>query len=255
MKFIIVGYGAVAATLLPMLFDELGDKISSLTIIDPLSTNDNSQSTVFPATFVRTRLTPANYKHILINLDANTFLLNLSVDVSSLDLVVYCQERGAKYLDTCIEPWAGHYSNHNIDFKYRTNYHLREGMLALKQKFKGEFTILLSIAFDEITSTRAYKQDFELFDSLGPSCLSTWIRNAAKDEAAHYGNAIKILKLRHQPRLKEAPAVLESILTHETSQTFTYNNTFIFDHDTDDFSHDLLRHSKTTIIETLERHQ
>ncbi|MGB5957853.1 hypothetical protein [Pseudomonas sp.] len=118
-----------------------------------------------------------------------------------------------------------------------------------------EFTILLSIAFDEITSTRAYKQDFELFDSLGPSCLSTWIRNAAKDEAAHYGNAIKILKLRHQPRLKEAPAVLESILAHETSQTFTYNNTFIFDHDTDDFSPDLLRHSKSTIIDTLERHQ
>src|SRR5690606_2983838 len=118
-----------------------------------------------------------------------------------------------------------------------------------------EFTILLSIAFDEITSTRAYKQDFELFDSLGPSCLSTWIRNAAKDEAAHYGNAIKILKLRHQPRLKEAPAVLESILAHETSQTFIYNNTFIFYNDTDDFSPDLLRHSKSTIIDTLERHQ
>lgn len=53
-----------------------------------------------------------------------------------------------------------------------------------------KFTILVSIAFDEITSTRAHKQDFKLFDSLGPDCLSVWIRNAAKDEAAHYGNAI-----------------------------------------------------------------
>lgn len=116
-----------------------------------------------------------------------------------------------------------------------------------------EFTILLSIAFDEITSTRAYKQDFDFFDSLGPSCLSTWIRNAARDEAAHYGNAIKLLKLHHQPRLKEAPDILDSILAYETSQTFTYNNTFIFDHDTDDFSHDLLLHSKNTIIEVLRR--
>ncbi|MCY1553441.1 hypothetical protein D9M68_899250 [compost metagenome] len=57
-----------------------------------------------------------------------------------------------------------------------------------------EFTILVSIAFDEITSTRAYKQDFKLFDSLGPRCLSTWIRNAARDEAAHYGNALKLIK-------------------------------------------------------------
>lgn len=116
-----------------------------------------------------------------------------------------------------------------------------------------EFTILLSIAFDEITSTRAYKQDFYLFDSLGPLCLSTWIRNAARDEAAHYGNAMKLLKLNHSSRFEEAPRLLDNIVSFESSQGYAYKNTFIFDHDTDDFSTALLNHSRSTILEVLGR--
>ncbi|QXI32220.1 MULTISPECIES: hypothetical protein [Pseudomonas] len=116
-----------------------------------------------------------------------------------------------------------------------------------------EFTILVSIAFDEITSTRAYKQDFKLFDSLGPDCLSEWIRNAAKDEAAHYGNAIKLLKKNHSSRFNELPVILDKIVSLETSDGFGYNNTFIFDHDTDDFSNELLIDSKNTILEVLGR--
>lgn len=142
-------------------------------------------------------------------------------------------------------------SEHLIEEELKTR---QPNFEAIEEFMADEFSILLSIAFDEITSTRAYRQDFNLFDSLGPSCLSTWIRNAAKDEAAHYGNAIKILKLRHKPRLKESSAILDKILAHETSSAFTYNNTFIFDHDTDDFSHDLLKLSKTTIMDVLERH-
>ena len=42
---------------------------------------------------------------------AGDFLLNLSVDVSSVALIALCQERGALYLDTCIEPWAGGYTD------------------------------------------------------------------------------------------------------------------------------------------------
>jgi len=116
-----------------------------------------------------------------------------------------------------------------------------------------EFTILLSIAFDEITSTRAYKQDFYLFDALGPACLSNWVRNAARDEAAHYGNAIKILKLNHTSRFEEANNILDNIVNFESSGTFNYHNTFIFDHDTDDFSSSLLNRSRSTVLEVLGR--
>ncbi len=60
------------------------------------------------------------------------FLLNVSVDVSSVALIRYCWERGAMYLDTCIEPWPGGYTDPTIPAERRTNYALREEALALR---------------------------------------------------------------------------------------------------------------------------
>ena len=60
------------------------------------------------------------------------FLLNVSVDVSSVALVKFCWEKGAMYLDTCIEPWPGGYTDPTIPRARRTNYALREEALALR---------------------------------------------------------------------------------------------------------------------------
>ena len=59
------------------------------------------------------------------------FLLNLSVDVSSIALIKFAHENGALYLDTCIEPWPGGYTDPTISPSRRTNYALREEALAL----------------------------------------------------------------------------------------------------------------------------
>jgi homospermidine synthase len=59
------------------------------------------------------------------------FLLNLSVDVSSVALIGFCQERDVLYLDTCIEPWAGGYTDPSLTPSQRSNYALRESALAL----------------------------------------------------------------------------------------------------------------------------
>ena len=60
-------------------------------------------------------------------------LLNLSVGVSSVDLIVLCRERGALYLDTSVEPWHGQYTDASLAPAARTNYALREAALALRQ--------------------------------------------------------------------------------------------------------------------------
>jgi homospermidine synthase len=54
------------------------------------------------------------------------------VDVSSAALIKLCWERGAMYLDTCIEPWHGGYTDPTLSHAKRTNYALREEALALK---------------------------------------------------------------------------------------------------------------------------
>src|SRR5258708_15854922 len=61
------------------------------------------------------------------------FLLNVSVEVSSLSLVELCRKKGALYLDTCIEPWPGGYTDPSLSPSLRSNYALRESALKLRQ--------------------------------------------------------------------------------------------------------------------------
>jgi homospermidine synthase len=67
-------------------------------------------------------------------LDRGDFCLNLSVEVSSLALIELCARKGALYLDTCIEPWPGGYTDTNLSPSERSNYALRERALALRDK-------------------------------------------------------------------------------------------------------------------------
>ncbi|MCZ7653550.1 MAG: saccharopine dehydrogenase NADP-binding domain-containing protein [Rhodocyclaceae bacterium] len=47
-------------------------------------------------------------------LSSGDFLVNCSSDVSSVALVALCQSLGALYVDTCIEPWAGGYTDASV---------------------------------------------------------------------------------------------------------------------------------------------
>lgn len=88
-------------------------------------------------------LTRANYRDILVpRLSEGDFLLNLSVDVSSVALMELCAERGAMYLDTCIEPWAGGYTDTSISPSLRSNYAEREDALSLRRKYPAGPTII-----------------------------------------------------------------------------------------------------------------
>ena len=61
-------------------------------------------------------------------------ILNLSVEVSSIDMIEWCQKNGVLYPDTCIEPWADYYDNPKIPEEQRTNYFLRHSVLEEAKK-------------------------------------------------------------------------------------------------------------------------
>jgi len=95
--------------------------------------------------FIAATLTRGNYRAVLDPLlGRGDFLLNVSVDVSSLALIEFCAERGALYLDTCIEPWPGGYTDPSLPPAARSNYALREGALALRRRFPGGPTAVLT---------------------------------------------------------------------------------------------------------------
>jgi homospermidine synthase len=68
------------------------------------------------------------------------FCVNLSVDTGSVDLMRLCRKLGALYVDTVIEPWLGFYFDASKDNADRTNYALRETLVAEKHKHPGGTT-------------------------------------------------------------------------------------------------------------------
>ncbi len=55
------------------------------------------------------------------------------MDVSSVDLLAFCRDKGLLYLDTCIEPWLGGYTDTSLSPSRRSNYALREQALSLRR--------------------------------------------------------------------------------------------------------------------------
>lgn len=131
-RLLIVGFGSIGQGVLPLILRHIGVPAAQIRIVT--ATDDGrAQAEAAGAVFLRCTLTPDNHRAVLEPLLApGDFLLNLSVDVSSLALVRLCQQRGALYLDTCIEPWAGGYADPALSPAERSNYALREAALALR---------------------------------------------------------------------------------------------------------------------------
>ena len=70
------------------------------------------------------------------------FCVNLSVDTSSLDIMRFCREIGALYIDTVVEPWPGFYFDTARGNASRTNYALRETVQAERRANPGGSTAI-----------------------------------------------------------------------------------------------------------------
>lgn len=135
LRVLMVGYGSIGQALTPLLFKHFpGIKDGSFSVI----TADNRGEGIaleYGLTHNVRALTRDNLTEELSPFCANVdILINVSVDVSSVALIEWCQANGVLYIDTCVEPWAGGYAHD--DPALNTNYHLREQALALKGKGK-----------------------------------------------------------------------------------------------------------------------
>jgi homospermidine synthase len=129
-KLVMVGFGSIGQATLPLLLRHLDLRPQQITIVAP-SGKGAAIAREFGVALVQHTLTRENHRAVLEPLLENgDFLLNVSVDVSSLALIELCRRRGALYLDTCIEPWPGGYTDASTPAAQRTNYALREAVLA-----------------------------------------------------------------------------------------------------------------------------
>lgn len=84
MNIVLIGYGTIASALMPNLLTEFGRDIKSLKVIDPCGAKKPSAEFVSPVTWVAESITRDNLEELLCDLDAESFVVNLSVDVSSV---------------------------------------------------------------------------------------------------------------------------------------------------------------------------
>jgi homospermidine synthase len=143
-RLTMVGFGSIGQGVLPLLLRHIVIDPARITIVTAEARGAEIAAS-YGVKFIETALTRENYAATLRSLVGDgDVLLNVSVDVSSTALVEFCQQRGALYLDTCIEPWPGGYTDPNLPPAARSNYALRESALTLRRKFPHGPTAVLT---------------------------------------------------------------------------------------------------------------
>src|SRR5580692_2450492 len=113
-RLVIIGFGSIGQGVLPLILRHIGVAPERITIVTA-EPRGHEVAARYGVTFVETALTRENYRAVLDPLvGPGDFLLNVSVDVASVALVELCQKKGVLYLDTCIEPWPGGYTDPNL---------------------------------------------------------------------------------------------------------------------------------------------
>ena len=137
---VMIGFGSIGRGTLPLIERHFKFDKSRLVVVDPSEENRKLLDERGIA-FVQEAVTRKNYKSLLTPLltrgGGRGFCVNLSVDTGSVDLMRLCRKLGALYVDTVVEPWLGFYFDAKADNASRTNYALRETLLAEKRANPG----------------------------------------------------------------------------------------------------------------------
>lgn len=134
---VMIGFGSIGKGCLPLIERHFKFDKSKMVVIDPVD-RDRHLLDERGIRFLKLGLTAENYEQILTPLLKSdvgpSFCVNLSVDVSSLDVMKLSRQIGAFYIDTVVEPWTGFYFDASKKSSARTNYALRETILEEKEK-------------------------------------------------------------------------------------------------------------------------
>ncbi len=142
---VLIGFGSIGRGILPLIERHFDFDKSRFTVIDPVDAHRRLLDERGLA-FLQEKLTPENYRQILTPLltkgGGQPFIVNLSVDVSSLAIIKLARELKALYVDTVVEPWPGFYFDKNKGNDARTNYALRETILEERRNNPGGATAI-----------------------------------------------------------------------------------------------------------------
>jgi homospermidine synthase len=142
---VMIGFGSIGKGTLPLIERHFEYDKRHFVVIDP----DDADRRLLDERgikFVHMPITRENYREVLTRFltagGGQGFCVNLSVDTSSLAIMEHCQEIGALYIDTVVEPWPGFYFDKNLGAETRSNYALRETILEARRRKPGGATAI-----------------------------------------------------------------------------------------------------------------
>lgn len=185
---LILGFGSVGKAVLPLLLRHIEMAPKKIKIVAPHEDSEGICAE-YGVQFIQQELTKDNFHSFLDeHLKEDDFLLNLSVDVSSLSLIEYCWRKNIFYLDTCIEPWPGRYTDASAPPSKRSNYRLREDLLSFRLDKQAGRTAVVTQGANPGLASVLVKQALENIardcdlDFAPPRCREDWARLARQLE-------------------------------------------------------------------------
>ena len=140
---VMIGFGSIGKGTLPLIERHFKFDRSRVIVIDP---NDADHALLDERNirYMKAAVTKENYRALLSPLltegAGQGFCVNLSVDTSSVAIMELCRELDVLYIDTVVEPWTGFYFDTTLGPEARSNYALRETMLAARRRNPGGTT-------------------------------------------------------------------------------------------------------------------
>ncbi|RYI22130.1 MAG: homospermidine synthase, partial [Acetobacteraceae bacterium] len=135
---VMIGFGSIGRGVLPLIERHVGFDRERFTVIEP-SGEFAGLLAEHGVRHLQVALVPENFAEVLRGLfpDGRGMIVNLSVDVDSIELMKLAQDLGVQYLDTVVEPWPGFYFGSSLPNADRTNYPLRERVRELGKAYVG----------------------------------------------------------------------------------------------------------------------
>ncbi|MGH6819026.1 MAG: homospermidine synthase, partial [Methylovirgula sp.] len=129
---VMIGFGSIGRGTLPLIERHFHYDRSRFTVIDPVDT-DRALVDERGYKFIKAAVTRENFvsllKPLLTEGSGQAFIVNLSVDVSSVAIIRLAHEVNGLYVDTVCEPWPGFYVDTRLTLSQRSNYALRQEVL------------------------------------------------------------------------------------------------------------------------------
>ncbi|MBV9628416.1 MAG: homospermidine synthase [Xanthobacteraceae bacterium] len=140
---VMIGFGSIGRGTLPLIERHITFDRSKFVVIAP-DDSDRNLVDERQLRFMHLAITKENYRDVLKPLltagPGRGMIVNLSVETSSVELMDFCKDIDAFYIDTVVEPWPGLYTDAKLSVSQRSNYALRESLLALRRRRPGGVT-------------------------------------------------------------------------------------------------------------------